>query len=360
MPIFEFGSGGLAAAESTSFEGERLQERRDIQSALRERIDAIDSNLMVLAEEFSDWQDSSRRIDLLCLDANANLVVVELKRTEDGGHMELQAIRYAAMVSSMNFDQAVDTLARWRNRGEPDTDQARLDVLSFLGWDEPDEDSFAQETRIVLVAADFGKELTTSVMWLRDRGVDVRCVRLKPYRLSDGRVLLDIQQLIPLPEAADFQTKLGVKKLAERKNRAERHELRFRFWQSILGRARESTDLHANRSPGDGNWISGATGRAGFDLSYVTRQRDSQVELWIHNDKEAFRQLSADREAIETEFGAPLEWMDVEGKGARVRFVVDGGYRSPEEEWPRIHEELIDAMIRLDRAMRRRVHAIRP
>lgn len=34
-------------------------------------------------------------------------MVVELKRTDDGGHMELQAIRYAAMVSSMVFADVV-------------------------------------------------------------------------------------------------------------------------------------------------------------------------------------------------------------------------------------------------------------
>jgi hypothetical protein len=44
--------------------------------------------LYVLAEEFSDWEDSWRSIDLLCLYKRANLVVVELKRTEDGEHME--------------------------------------------------------------------------------------------------------------------------------------------------------------------------------------------------------------------------------------------------------------------------------
>ena len=55
---------------------------------------------MVLAEEFGDWEDSRRRIDLLCLDPNAQLIVVELKRTVDGGHMELQALRYSAMVST--------------------------------------------------------------------------------------------------------------------------------------------------------------------------------------------------------------------------------------------------------------------
>jgi len=31
-------------------------------------------------------------------------VAIELKRTEDGGHMELQSTRYAAMVSTMTFD----------------------------------------------------------------------------------------------------------------------------------------------------------------------------------------------------------------------------------------------------------------
>jgi hypothetical protein len=36
-----------------------------------------------------------------------------LKRTEDGGHMELQSIRYASMVSTMTFDQAVDTFGRY-------------------------------------------------------------------------------------------------------------------------------------------------------------------------------------------------------------------------------------------------------
>ena len=47
----------------------------------------------VLTEEFRDWQDSYRRIDLIGLDKEANLVVIELKHSEDGGHMELQALR---------------------------------------------------------------------------------------------------------------------------------------------------------------------------------------------------------------------------------------------------------------------------
>ena len=71
----------------------------------------------------------------------------------------------------------------------------------------------------MLAAADFSKELTTAVMWLIDHGVDIRCIRMKPYRMANGTVLLDVEQLNPLPEAASFQTQIGVKRQAERQNR---------------------------------------------------------------------------------------------------------------------------------------------
>lgn len=212
MTIFHYTANELKPINETNFGVEGILERKDLQRLLRSQISVIDERLMVIAEEFGDWLDSSRRIDLLCLDSDANLVVVELKRTDDGGHMELQALRYAAMVSAMTFDQLVETHARYKDRAQPDTDGAKASILEFLAWSSVDEDQFAQDTRIVLASADFSKELTTAVLWLRERDIDIRCVRLKPYRMSDGTVLLDVQQIIPLPETASFQTQIGVKK----------------------------------------------------------------------------------------------------------------------------------------------------
>jgi RecB family endonuclease NucS len=51
---------------------------------------SLDDRCHLVAAEFGDWEDSRRRIDLLAIDKAANLVVIELKRTEDGGHMELE------------------------------------------------------------------------------------------------------------------------------------------------------------------------------------------------------------------------------------------------------------------------------
>ena len=107
MPIFEIGDNAIHAVSPTTFGAAGIKERSDLQRLLRDQIEVVAQDLLVIAEEFSDWQDSRRSIDLLAVDKGANLVVIELKRTEDGGHMELQAVRYASMVSTLTAERAV-------------------------------------------------------------------------------------------------------------------------------------------------------------------------------------------------------------------------------------------------------------
>jgi hypothetical protein len=219
MPIYEFGKSGVSGIHPTTFHQAGIHERRDLQRLLRENIHVVAPDVLVIAEEFGEWDESRRRIDLLAIDRAANIVVIELKRTEDGGHMELQAIRYAAMVSTMTFDQVVEAYTRYLaqlDRGDVDP---RSEILEFLDWEEPDEDSFGKDVRIVLASAEFSKELTSSVMWLNDHDIDIRCVRLKPYDF-EGRLLVDVQQIIPLPEAAEYQVQVREKVRKEREARS--------------------------------------------------------------------------------------------------------------------------------------------
>ncbi len=215
MTLFEMKDELFRPITEASFSEMNVRERGDLQRLLRTQIDVIDDELYVLAEEFSDWEDSKRRIDLLALDKQANLVVIELKRTSDGGHMELQAVRYASMISNMTFEQAVRVHAAFLTQMGEHAEEAEGKILDFLDWDEPDEDSFADDIRIILVSEDFGKELTTAVLWLRSRDLDIRCVRLKPYQ-DEGKKFIDVQQIIPLPEAEDYQVQLREKEQKRR------------------------------------------------------------------------------------------------------------------------------------------------
>jgi hypothetical protein len=101
--------------------------------------------------------------------------------------MELQAVRYAAMIANMTFDQAVAAHAEYLASRSIEAD-ARAKILEFLDWNEPVEEDFGQDVKLLLISADFSRELTTSVLWLIDKGVDIRCFRVKPYEY--GKELL--------------------------------------------------------------------------------------------------------------------------------------------------------------------------
>jgi hypothetical protein len=199
MPLFRYSAVGLEAVDRTSLPAEQIRERQDLQRALRQRIDVLGDDLLVVAEEYGMFEDSRRRVDLLALDRTGTLVVIELKRTDDGGHMELQALRYAAMVSTMTVDHLVSTYSTTYSVGVEEARQA------MTGWVEGPFDELPDLVRIILVSADFSAEITSTVMWLNDTyNTDISCYRIVAYRLG-GEVLLDLQQIIPLPEAKDFQ-----------------------------------------------------------------------------------------------------------------------------------------------------------
>jgi hypothetical protein len=223
MPLYRVTDEGLQAQAVAEFAALGLYERTDLQRLLRDDISPLGEDLLVIAEEFGQWQDARRRIDLLALEKAGRLVVIELKRTDDGGHMDLQAIRYAAMVSSMDFDQVLRTYAAHcaKHRAGDELD-ARSELLGFLDRDDDGDDpAISTNVRIILVSADFSREITTTVLWLNSfEGMDIRCVRLVPYEL-DGEVLLDIQQVLPLPEAADYQVQIRRKDAARERARAD-------------------------------------------------------------------------------------------------------------------------------------------
>ena len=196
----------LVKVDTTSLGEEKIWERR-LQLMLCDRPEVLEDGLRIISEEFSNWQDADRRIDLLGLDAAGRLVVIELKRGYTGEQMDLQSIRYAAMVANMTYEQAVDAYQKYLNDrvnpedgDEPgDAENLLREHLPSYDQDEPVIDSAIP--RIILASEDFGKELTTCVMWLndswlREAGQEIKCVRLQPHR-NGVEILIEASVVIP-------------------------------------------------------------------------------------------------------------------------------------------------------------------
>lgn len=363
MSLYRITPDKLEPVTRTTFAAESLLERKDLQRLLRRDITPIGDDLMVIDEEYGEWEDSNRRIDLLCLSKGGGLVVVEIKRTEDGGHMELQAIRYAAMVSSMTLEQVINAYAR--SCGDGKEDAARAEVLNFLQLDTADEAELTGEVRIVLVSADFSTELTTSVLWLNQHDLDITCIRLRPYRMGN-EILIDSTQIIPLPEATDYEVKVRAQEKEKRKVLGARQEVFRKFWAQLIERSKPQTQLLANRSTTIDHWISAGIGRSGFTLTASLVQYEGQVECYIRlpggeeKSKAAFQALLAQRNEIETNFGDSLDWHDLPGRqGCRICKELPGGWKSPESEWPEMQERIINALIKLEAALKKPIQELK-
>jgi hypothetical protein len=288
MPIFKLDGDKIIELKQTTFSNERIDEANDLQKFLINSIETVEKDLFVISSEFGDWEDSRRRIDILCLDKHANLVVVELKRTEGGGHMELQAIRYAAMVSNLTFDKAVHAYQHYLKKIGVEKIDPQEEILNFLEWDEVNEEKFANDVRIILVAADFSKEITTSVLWLIERDIDIKCIKIKPQK-DGGNLYFDIQQIIPLPEATDYTIKLREKAAEQRQARRESNR-DYSKYNITIG---DISEMNLNKRQTMHLAVSQAV-KLGISPERLMELTDPKRWIWVNklcNSKDEFERL---------------------------------------------------------------------
>lgn len=145
---------------------------------------------------------------------------------------------------------------------------------------------------------------------------------------------------------------------SEEKEMPQRYRLRLEFWAQLLAKAKKRTDLHAAVSPQKGDWISAGAGIGGLSFAYIIHTKDARVELYLDRrpakeNKRLFDRLVARRDQIELTFGAPLEWQRLDDREAsRICYIISGGGLVDHNRWPEIQDKMVDAMVRLERALR--------
>ncbi|MBN2103501.1 DUF4268 domain-containing protein [bacterium] len=145
-----------------------------------------------------------------------------------------------------------------------------------------------------------------------------------------------------------------------KKDIAERYGIRKKFWTELLNKAKGKTKLHANISPGQYNWVGTSSGKRGLNYNYTVRQHSSTVELYIDRGTDSdeenldiYNKLLENKKEIESEFGADLLWESLENRRAcRISKTINiGGYKD-DDKWENIQEEMIDTMIKFEKALK--------
>ncbi len=146
----------------------------------------------------------------------------------------------------------------------------------------------------------------------------------------------------------------------EKKEYASQDQLRKEFWTQLLEKSRPATSLHSNVSPVIYSWIGTGAGRSGIGLNYGITNSYASVEVYLDRgkdyptlNKERFDDLYKHKEEIERVFGDQLSWERLDKRRAsRIAFRIKGIGLKDKDRWPELQVRMIDAMIKLERAIK--------
>lgn len=337
-----------------------FRERSNLQEWVSKYPSCLGEDLLILQKEFAGFSDTMERLDLLALDKEGRLVIIENKLDDTGRDVTWQAIKYASYCASLKTDNICTIYQEHLQRSGQEGLASEL-IADFLDVDDLSEITLNRglTQRIMLVAAQFRKEVTSSVLWLSNFKLQIQCFKVTPWSMGDD-LFLNVEQIIPVKDAQDFVIGLADKAQDEAvasNAEASRHVIRREFWGEVLKAMQGRSSLYSNISPSQANWISTGTGVRGIGYHLAATGRYGRAEIYIDRGEQGeskfvFDRLYEDREAIETAFGGQLVWERLDHRRAsRIKAEIAADIFE-KAEWESMIAFMVDAMCRLESAFR--------
>ena len=344
-----------------------LRERDHLQEWLANQPDALGEELLIIQKEFDGFDETRERLDLLALDKDGNLVVIENKLDDSGRDVTWQALKYTAYVSGLTKTQIVDIYQQYLDRHEGGGNAA-VRICEFMEVEELEETVLnpGNDQRMIFIAANFRREVTATVLWLLSRGIRAQCFKVTPFSFGE-ELMVDIQQIIPTPEAADFMIGMSSKENEEKAvqdTQKQRHKLRLDFWEVALDQLRaDGAGLFGSISPTRSHWLSAGSGVRSCPFQLLFLRKEARVQLSFERanaaeNKWLFDQLYEQKQQIEAEFGAELIWrrMDDKKQSLIVYSEEFDGYNR--EAWPDMASWLSSHIQKLERVLGERLNGL--
>lgn len=198
--------------------------------------------------------------------------------------------------------------------------------------------------------------------WLNELSsdIDFYLVKIEAYKIGDSA---------PAPKFTVIAGPTESGKVAgiEKKELAERHKKILEFWKILLEKSKNRTPLFSNISPSKDSYISTGAGKSGlvyiYNITYkyasvsfcIDRGKDSEEE-----NKKIFDNLFTHKEEIENVFGEKLSWQRLDDRrSSRICKTYNYAGLNDKEKWDKLQNEMIDDMIKLEKAFKKYINALK-
>ncbi len=366
MYIIDKSKNRIEKIQSTTFKQLGFKEREHLQEWIANNPSCLNEDLLIIQKEFDGFNDTNERLDLLAIDKQGNLVIIENKLDDTGRDVTWQVLKYASYCSTLNSSQIISIFSQYLSK-HSNAESAETLLEEFLETEDYREKlNIGNSQRIVMIAGEFRKEVTSTVLWLLNYGLRVQCFKATPYKLQE-QLFLNMEQIIPIKEAEDFVISMANKSREEvgvQEQMKERHITRRKFWTAYLKEMNKSCQLYQNVSPSKDHWISAGSGISGVTYTSVVTGDYIRIELAIwgktqDENKAVFDALFSKKSKIESDFGTKLNWERLSDKKmSRIKYELDGVSVFKEEDWQKMIDFMLNAVPKFESAFKKPIQEL--
>lgn len=359
MYIIDRGKNRISKLEEKTFLELKFRERENLQEWIANNPSSLGEELLIIQKEFNGFGETNERLDLLALDKLGNLVIIENKLDDSGRDVTWQTIKYASYCSSLTKQEIIKIYQEYLG-----SNANAQDNISEFFYDRDIEEIILNQglnsQRLIMIAANFRKEVTSSVLWLMNFKMRIQCFKVTPFALDD-QLFLNVEQILPTKDTEDFAISIASKAQEEievQETMKNRHLVRLKFWEQFLNASNLKNNLFSNNSPSKESWIGKGIGMSGGNMNLGISGNYCRCEIYINKgskelNKEIFDYLFGQREKIESIAEKKLIWERMEdNKTSRIKLELSGVSYFEEKDWEKMIDFLIDASVRMEKAFR--------
>lgn len=347
--------------EEHTFSDLEFKEREHLQEWIAQEPSCLGEELLIIQKEFDGFQDTRERLDLLALDKQGNLVIIENKLDDSGRDVTWQVLKYASYCSSLSKDD-IRSIFQQYLKSIGSSEVAEEILAEFMEKEDFSEVQLNQgyAQRIMMIAAKFRKEVTSTVLWLMNFNMRIQCFKITPYKFGE-QLFLNFDQILPVQDAQEYSISMATKaqeEIATQEKLKQRHHVRLDFWAAFLKAANQQNSLFANTSPSKDSWIGLGIGMSGVTINLVVSKNYARSEVYFNRgaqeeNKWCFDFIKKQQAQIEADFGEPLIWERMDDKvTSRIKTELTDVSLYEKSDWEQMIAFLIDASERMSKAFR--------
>ena len=333
-----------------------FKERENLQEWIANNPECLGEDLLIIQKEFSGFSDTKERLDLLALDKQGNIVVIENKLDDSGRDVTWQVIKYASYCSSLSKENIKNIYQDYLGS----TASAEEKFAEFFDNTDFEELQLNQGTkqRIMMVAGQFRKEVTSTVLWLMNYKIRIQCFKVTPFQYGE-ELFLNVEQVLPIKDAEEYTISMAEKTqddINSQETLKNRHHIRLDFWEQFIKYNNTKNNLTSNLSPSKDNWLSCSVGIGGLGMGVVVSKSNVRTELNIsrgnkEENKMIFDYIFNHKEEIESLFGNTLNWERMDDNiTSRIRYQKEGLNVYDKDDWGKMNVWLSDSLTRMNKS----------